>query len=205
MTSSTNKTTKQKIFEAAIDLFSRYGYSGVSIRDITRKVGIKESSLYNHYSGKDEILTAIFNYYQGQLHNMFPPEKDVRDMVNRYPVDTVFERLLKESKFYGNNPFIEKIYRIVTMEQYHNERARDIMLYEMDELPLKFIEKVIKILIENNIIKDVDTKHIAMQYFYVLQALVSKYIIFKNYNMGTDEVEEKMQENIKYIFKTIRK
>lgn len=40
-------TTKEKIVETALDLFSQRGYDGVSVRDIARAVGIRESSLYN--------------------------------------------------------------------------------------------------------------------------------------------------------------
>ena len=42
-------TTKEKITETALDLFSQRGYDGVSVRDIARAVGIRESSIYNHF------------------------------------------------------------------------------------------------------------------------------------------------------------
>lgn len=51
--------TKDKIFDVAIDLFSKKGYDSVSIRTIASNVGIKESSIYNHYSSKKEILMSI--------------------------------------------------------------------------------------------------------------------------------------------------
>ena len=47
---------KEKIFHVSIDLFSKYGYDGVSIRKIASEVGIKESSIYNHYKSKESIL-----------------------------------------------------------------------------------------------------------------------------------------------------
>ncbi|MBE3554734.1 MAG: TetR/AcrR family transcriptional regulator [Thermicanus sp.] len=53
-------STKNKILEIADDFFSRKGYTGVSIRDITGEVGIKESSLYKHFKNKEEILQTIF-------------------------------------------------------------------------------------------------------------------------------------------------
>ena len=61
-TNITKKNTKERIFEAAVDLFSKQGYHGTSIRDLAKTVGIKESSLYNHYSGKSSIFDAILNY-----------------------------------------------------------------------------------------------------------------------------------------------
>ena len=54
---------KEKIFNVSVDLFSERGYDGVSIRQIAREVGIKESSIYNHYPSKEAILDSILNYY----------------------------------------------------------------------------------------------------------------------------------------------
>ena len=50
---------KEKIFNVSVDLFSEHGYDGVSIRQIAREVGIKESSIYNHYPSKEAILDSI--------------------------------------------------------------------------------------------------------------------------------------------------
>ena len=55
--------TKDKILDASIDLFSEHGYDGVSIRRIAGEVGIRESSIYNHYPNKQSILKAILDYY----------------------------------------------------------------------------------------------------------------------------------------------
>lgn len=65
-------STKQKILHTAISLFSQKGYSGVSVRDITGKVGIKESSLYNHFKSKEEILTTIFERFRSEFAKTLP-------------------------------------------------------------------------------------------------------------------------------------
>ena len=49
--------TKERIFDVSVDLFSMYGYDGVSIRQIAYEVGIKESSIYNHYKNISEGKT----------------------------------------------------------------------------------------------------------------------------------------------------
>ena len=41
--------TKEKIFNASLDLFSKKGYDSVSLREIAEEVGIKKSSIYSHY------------------------------------------------------------------------------------------------------------------------------------------------------------
>ena len=59
--------TKEKIFDAAIDLFSEYGYTGASIRGIAVSVGIKESSIYAHFINKEDILNHILDYHIGRM------------------------------------------------------------------------------------------------------------------------------------------
>lgn len=56
--------TKQRIVDAALDLFSRRGFVETGIRDITSAVGIKESSLYNHFASKGAILDYILDRFK---------------------------------------------------------------------------------------------------------------------------------------------
>ena len=55
-------TTKEKIMETALQLFSQRGYDGVSVRDIARAVSIRESSLYNHFKNKRAIFDGIVDF-----------------------------------------------------------------------------------------------------------------------------------------------
>jgi len=52
--------TKQEILEHALALFMKKGYEGASMSDIAAATGIKKASLYAHYSGKEEIFSAVF-------------------------------------------------------------------------------------------------------------------------------------------------
>ena len=46
--------TKEKILDVSLSMFSTSGYEAVSIRDICRTVGIKESSIYYHFKNKQK-------------------------------------------------------------------------------------------------------------------------------------------------------
>ncbi len=52
--------TKEVLLRAALTLFARNGYEGTSVRDIARAVGLSESVLYAHFSGKRAIFDAVF-------------------------------------------------------------------------------------------------------------------------------------------------
>lgn len=51
--------TKERILEAALELFAQSGYSGTSMNDIAKQMGITKGALYKHYTGKQEILDRI--------------------------------------------------------------------------------------------------------------------------------------------------
>ena len=52
--------TRTRILDAALEGFSERGYAGTSIRQIARAAGIRESAIYNHFSGKRSIFDALF-------------------------------------------------------------------------------------------------------------------------------------------------
>ena len=52
-------STKDRITEAALRLFSEKGYLGASLSDIAKQVGISKAALYKHFASKQEILDHI--------------------------------------------------------------------------------------------------------------------------------------------------
>ena len=56
---SREKSTKERILEEALKLFSQSGYMGTSMNDIAAKLGVTKAALYKHYTSKQEILDSI--------------------------------------------------------------------------------------------------------------------------------------------------
>lgn len=50
---------KEKILEAAMDLFIHQGYHATSISDVAKHAGISKGLLYNYFSGKEGLLAAM--------------------------------------------------------------------------------------------------------------------------------------------------
>jgi AcrR family transcriptional regulator len=57
------QNTRVKILEVALDDFSSRGYNATSMRDIARRVGVRESAIYTHFKSKQEILDTLFELY----------------------------------------------------------------------------------------------------------------------------------------------
>ena len=55
-------TRKKEIIMATLELAANKGLSNVSMNMIADKVGIKKPSLYNHFSSKEELVEAMYQY-----------------------------------------------------------------------------------------------------------------------------------------------
>lgn len=52
--------SSQRIKTSALNLFTERGYEGASLAHIIADVGIKKSSIYNHYKSKDDLFISIY-------------------------------------------------------------------------------------------------------------------------------------------------
>ncbi len=50
---------RERILDAAAHCFSRAGYEGTSVRDISTAAGILPGSMYYHFASKEEVLGAV--------------------------------------------------------------------------------------------------------------------------------------------------
>jgi TetR/AcrR family transcriptional regulator, cholesterol catabolism regulator len=53
------KSSQQRLFEEAVQLFNKQGYVGTSIRDLAAAVGILPGSVYAHIDGKYTLLVQL--------------------------------------------------------------------------------------------------------------------------------------------------
>ena len=52
-------STAEKIIDAAEMVFARKNYEATTLREIARKVGIREPSIYSHFANKEAIYAAV--------------------------------------------------------------------------------------------------------------------------------------------------
>ncbi len=57
------RSTKERILESAIKLFSQKGYLGASTREIARGAGVAEVTLFRHFSTKEKLFEEVLNNY----------------------------------------------------------------------------------------------------------------------------------------------
>ena len=65
MTKKDKQTAKNRIFEAAVDLFARKGFDAVGVREIAEAAEVNISMISYYYGGKTGILKCILEQFHG--------------------------------------------------------------------------------------------------------------------------------------------
>ena len=165
-------TTKDIIFQAAVELFSQKGYHGTSVRDIARKVGIKESSIYNHFHGKESIMQAILDFQldifnkavEGMEKLKFTETDDITDPVEFWMAGT--NEFLKYM-----DTLSELISQILLNEMFLDRKCRQFYLDNMLKSRKELVIRLFREMQKKGIIKECDVEKTACQYIYMLQGL----------------------------------
>lgn len=63
--------TRRVIVEKAAALFNTRGYFGSSMNDLTRETGLEKGGIYNHFSSKEELACAAFDYSAALMRERF--------------------------------------------------------------------------------------------------------------------------------------
>jgi AcrR family transcriptional regulator len=200
---ATHKTTKDKILEVAIDLFSKQGYHGVSIRNITKEVGIKESSLYNHFKNKEEILETIFHLFRTEFSKTVPPINVIDTIVENMSVRDFFEKGYSNIKEHVDEERNEKLWRILYIEHYRNTMAREIFLNDIFKETIDFLEIVFSKLISQGKIKRYPPRLLASEYQYPIFSMIAEYNMLRFDQKDTEEIEDKMKQHIDFFLEVV--
>jgi AcrR family transcriptional regulator len=197
--------TRARILEAAIDLFSVNGFSGVSIRDLAGAVGIKQSSFYSHYPSKESLLADIFRLYEQEYTNLIPSEERVDRILETITPEQFWENGFRNFKELMGSPRMEKMTRILTLEMYRNERARDILLEHSIHAPVDFAEKIFGRLIERGQIRALDPRLLAVEFESTLFALFIEYLVLHSAGQDTSAVEQRVVDHIHFFSELVKK
>ncbi len=204
--------TKEKIFDVALDLFSRKGYDSVSLREIAEGVGIKKSSIYSHYPSKEAILMDIFNYFT----DIFKYDEllNSKDLILTEDNEILLEN--PELFYHQGSEAIKamlsqernlKIWKLIFIQMHHNENIRLFFQNEILVKPLVFWNGFFTILRDKGIIRsDCNPKLLAKEYYsfpiYLLLEMSAKYDDFPQSCL--DNFFYEAEEHAKFLLECVR-
>ena len=170
-------TTREKILYEALNLFSVKGYDPVTVREIAYAVGIKESSLYNHFKNKQDIFDSLIDVYSHRWEEIFSHIELTGDdkqiivddrTVNMYKVMTneQFAGIAGQIfDYYMTDEINVKLRKVLTIEQFRNERIASLFRRISFDESLDFQSKLFEGLIASGNFIEVDPYVLALEFF----------------------------------------
>ena len=176
-------TTKERIIDEALTLFSIKGFKGTSVKNIADAVGIKDSSLYKHFKSKREIFHTIVVEMRTRMaqvaeHAGLPEESLLDEAVQFYgkvTLETLQELSRKMFLFYLQDSFLSRFWRLATMEQYQNPDIYEIFRKIFMEESIAYQKTLFEAMIDEGIFVNADAEVMAMNFYAPLFFLLSKY------------------------------
>lgn len=170
-------STRDRILREALRLFSEKGFDAVSVRNIAGAVGIKESSLYNHFTGKQDIFDSIINEYNARGEAFFS-KMDLTDDNMQFTVDEKTIDMYKKMSpaqfaqisgsvfdFYFTDQINVQMRRMLTMEQYRSEKIAEMFREISFESALDYQSRLFGALIAADCFINVDPYILALEFF----------------------------------------
>ena len=152
--------TKQKIIWEPLKLFSVNGFDAVSIRTIADAVGIGNSALYKHFSGKQEILDAIVMQCKAYFL-----EKGKEQMMGKKDMEALKNSCLEIFRFQTEDEWIVMFRRLLLIEQFKIKSMAELYRSFFIDLPIQSQEQLFLQLMDKGIMKKKNARVLAMELY----------------------------------------
>ncbi|MDR3203225.1 MAG: TetR/AcrR family transcriptional regulator [Deltaproteobacteria bacterium] len=152
-----SKTKELIILESTI-LFAKRGYDSVSIRDIAAAIGVKPSSLYNHFDSKEAIFDMVVKHAEDLYLLYFKALDDMLSSTTTFSeaLDIIFLEPIKMS-----NTFTCYAFSLIQTEQFRDSRSSQVYCDTFLDYSISFFKNWFNEFISWGICRPFDTKLVA--------------------------------------------
>ena len=164
------KDTKERILEAALEMFSQNGYAGTNIRELSASLGLVKSGIYKHYESKEAIWNALLDqmiaYYADHFGSAdhLPPVPDSLEELTRLTMQMVNITVHDEK--------IVMTRKLLTLEQFRDDRARELATKHFLTGLTEIFTQVFAGMMDKGLVKQEDPAMLAFAYTTPISALI---------------------------------
>tara|TARA_Y100000748_G_scaffold221246_1_gene186049 strand:- start:108 stop:698 length:591 start_codon:yes stop_codon:yes gene_type:complete len=173
MKNSKNKTTKNKILDAAFSVFVKKGFKDTTMAHIVRESGLSKGAIYHHYDSKKDLFISLIDHWEvysfPDFYSGGSSEEAATKTLQRF-ADVVYRTFNEKPHI-----FLAEIEFWALANKDDEINARSKILY--DKI-LTLFELVLSKGIRNKEFKKINTKIIAIELLSVFQG-INWFCLFK--------------------------
>lgn len=141
--------TKEKILNAALELFIENGFNETPTSLISKEAGVATGTLFHHFASKDLLINSLYLHCKDRMIST------LMDSVHNQPTFRgKVEKMWENSMLWGiNNPKDYQFFMQFSYSSYISKLTRDTGLMMFNDMTTIFVEGI-----ELDIIKDMDVE-----------------------------------------------
>ena len=173
---------QQQIIEESINIIDEKGIQGLTIKNLSKAIGISEPGIYRHFESKTEILLSILNNFK-EMAIMLSEIMETYEASAIEKISFIFSKMLE---LFSETPSMVSV--IFSEEIFKNEEVLKNKIVEILNLHAKTLENIIsKGQSEKNVREDIDEKNLALMAMGSLRLLVKRWDLNNhNFNLKTE-------------------
>ena len=162
--------TKERILDAALEMFSQNGYAGTNIRELSASLGLVKSGVYKHYESKEAIWNALLDemiaYYGEHFGSAehLPPAPD--------SLDGLVEMTMRMVNLTVHDERIVMTRKVLTLEQFRDVRARELATKHFLTGLTDMFTQIFTGMMEKGLLRQDDPAMLALAYTAPISALI---------------------------------
>lgn len=173
---------RSSILDAAFSLFSEKGFPETSMRDIADAVGVKAASLYNHFSGKQALFSALIEretgYVEARLKRagaMASPDEDPA-AYSRLEGEKLGDLVWNSYLPFFDDERVKKLMRMLAESRYRDEKCQTLYESVFVERPIAIQSAIFECLVAEGRFSPCDVKLAAAQFHGPMLMLMERQI-----------------------------
>ncbi len=186
---------QEQIVEESIKIIDEKGIQGLTIKNLSKAIGISEPGIYRHFESKTEILLSILNNFK-EMADMLSGLMQDFDGTAIEKIEFMFSRMLD---LFSATPSLVSV--IFSEEIFKNEELLKLKIAEVLNMHAATIEHIIeKGQTENNVRKDIEVKTLALMIMGSLRLLVKRWDM-NNHNFNLNKEGSKLIKGLDKILR----
>ena len=184
-----------EIIDESIKLIADKGIQGLTIKNLSKAIGVSEPAIYRHFENKQGILLGILSIFKDNKEKLFQiiQSSDTNPLMQ---LKSLFETRFK---YFTKNPAIASV--IFSEELFRNDLLLSNKVFEIMEENQKMILQIIKAGQKSSVIKhDLTANQLAFIITGALRLIVTKWRL-SNFSFNLEKEGKSLWKSIELLIK----
>lgn len=159
-----------QIIEAGLELISTKGIQALTIKNLSKKIGVTEPAIYRHFDNKIQILTTILDWLKYNSNKLFEEEYNTPGTA----LEKITHLFTNHFKAFVENPSLTSV--IFSEEIFRNESTLIEKMSEVIEHNNRILTSIVREGQRNNEIRDdIDAESLVIMIMGTLRLYIKKW------------------------------